>query len=190
MQPPIPPYQPTPNPRRKLFGWALFIALAVMLFLLLNKSGAPYPSVAISDVFEQLKDGHVSYVTIDGDRLLGEFRTPLPVGDQGERVLKFQSALPQGSGSDFSTVRYLTENAQGAKVYVGNNPNLLVNILVPLIPWLLIFGFIWFFVFRQLRSVRKPGTPAEPVRVIIMNLPGNVPMATEIEPPPPPPPAV
>src|SRR5206468_2909364 len=30
-------------------------------------------------------------------------------------------------------------------------------ILVPLIPWLLIFGFIWFFVFRQLRNSAGAG---------------------------------
>jgi hypothetical protein len=33
------------------------------------------------------------------------------------------------------------------------NSNSLRDLLVPLIPWLLIFGFIWFFAFRQLRNV-------------------------------------
>src|SRR5437667_470076 len=32
-----------------------------------------------------------------------------------------------------------------------------MNILLPLIPWLLIFGFIWFFVFRQLRNSAGAG---------------------------------
>src|SRR5688500_752925 len=30
--------------------------------------------------------------------------------------------------------------------------SLFARVLVPLVPWLLIFGFIWFFVFRQLRK--------------------------------------
>ena len=53
---------------------------------------------------------------------------------------------------------------------MGSN-NLLLNILVPLIPWLLIFFFIWFFVFRVLR--RAQTTPAEPMRVIVVNPPGG-----------------
>ena len=149
-----------------LFGWVLFIALAVMLFMLLNKPGGEYANVAVSDVFQQLKDGQVSYVSIEGERLVGEFRTPLALGQQGERVLKFQTALPPGSAADFATLRYLADNAQGAKVYVENNPNLLTNILVPLIPWLLIFGFIWFFVFRQLRRTAQRAPTPTPVVIV------------------------
>jgi len=32
-----------------------------------------------------------------------------------------------------------------------------VNILLPLVPWLLILAFIWFFVFRQLRNSAGAG---------------------------------
>ena len=38
-----------------------------------------------------------------------------------------------------------------------NQSNLLMNILLPLVPWLLIFGFVWFFVFRQLRDIAGAG---------------------------------
>src|SRR4051812_32199937 len=142
---------------RGLFGWVLFIALAVMLFMLLNKSGAQYASVPVSEVFKQLKEDKVKEVTIDGDKLTGEFREPQAVGEKNERITKFQTALPVNSSTDFATLRYLIDNAQNAKVNVENSPNLLINILVPLIPWLLIFGFIWFFVFRQLRNSAGAG---------------------------------
>jgi ATP-dependent Zn protease len=56
-------------------------------------------------------------------------------------------------GSNWDFVRWLLENSRGtATVEIRNANNVLVNILLPLIPWLLIFGFIWFFVFRQLRK--------------------------------------
>src|SRR5207247_1206744 len=42
-------------------------------------------------------------------------------------------------------------------VKVENNTNLILQVLLPLIPWLLIFGFIWFFVFRQLRNSASAG---------------------------------
>ena len=44
--------------------------------------------------------------------------------------------------------------------HAENNQNLLSTILIPLIPWLLIFAFIWFFVFRQLRNSAGAGTAA------------------------------
>ena len=50
------------------------------------------------------------------------------------------------------------------------------NILLPVSPWLLIFGFIWFFVFRQLR---KGGVFTAPRPESMLYEPGK-------EPPPPP----
>jgi hypothetical protein len=95
---------------RGLFGWVLFIGLAIMLFMLLNSRQAP-PGTA----------GPV----------------PRPV----------------------------------ANSYVH-------NILLPVLTWVLIFGFVWFFVFRQIRrsgiyadpktrpqsTLYEPGTPAPPPR--------------------------
>jgi hypothetical protein len=95
---------------RGLFGWVLFIGLAIMLFMLLNSRplarGTPGP-------------------------------VPRPV----------------------------------ANSYVR-------NLLLPVVPWVVIFGFAWFFVYRQIRrsgmyadpktrpqsSLYEPGTPAPPPR--------------------------
>jgi YcxB-like protein len=41
------------------------------------------------------------------------------------------------------------------------SPDYLINILLPVIPWLLIFGFIWFFVIRQIRKSGVAGAPPE-----------------------------
>jgi cell division protease FtsH len=142
---------------RGLFGWVLFIALAVMLFMLLNKSGAQYVSVSLSEITSRLKTDGVKELTIDGDKWIGEFRKPEAIGDKGENVTKFQTALPSNSSTDWSMTQWVLDNAKGAKVNIENSPNVLINILVPLIPWLLIFGFIWFFVFRQLRNSAGAG---------------------------------
>ena len=40
---------------RGLFGWVLFIALAVMLFMLLSKSQMQYAHVALSDFYSRLE---------------------------------------------------------------------------------------------------------------------------------------
>lgn len=72
----------------------------------------------------------------------------------GSSSVTFSVTLPQGVTESWAFVQWVLDNRRDAQVTVDNNSSLLVNILVPLIPWLLIFGFIWFFVFRVLRRVQ------------------------------------
>jgi cell division protease FtsH len=51
-----------------------------------------------------------------------------------------------------------------AQVSFRNNQNLLLNILVPLIPWLLIFGFIWFLRLPPAPQQRRRGRHARQLR--------------------------
>src|SRR5215207_4013667 len=59
---------------RGLFGWVLFVALAVMLFMLLNKGSTQYASIPMSEFEHRLKDDRVKTLTIEADKILGEFR--------------------------------------------------------------------------------------------------------------------
>ena len=59
--------------------------------------------------------------------------------------------------SNWDFTAWLLDHRGTADVKVDNNQNLLINMLLPMIPWLLIFGFIWFFVFRQLRNSAGAG---------------------------------
>ena len=150
---------------KRLFGWILFITLAVMLFMLLQKPKTQYPTISLSDFRQQLEADRVRSVVIENDQLLGEFVQPQTLENQ--TVLKFRVILPQGTTAQWQFTDWLTTNRGNATVIAERNPDLLMNILVPLIPWLLIFGFIWFFVFRQLRS--QKGKLGEPIRVIVIN---------------------
>jgi cell division protease FtsH len=140
---------------RGLFGWVLFIALAVMLIMLLQKGSTQYASIALSDFWSQLEQDHIANVTIEGDKLSGVLTAQQNIA--GQNVMKFQTALPAGTSSSWEVTRDILAKRGNAKVEVENSQNLLLNIIVPLIPWLLIFGFIWFFVFRQLRNSAGAG---------------------------------
>ena len=140
---------------RGFFGWFLFIALAVMLFMLLNKNSTSYANVPLSEFVSRLETDHVRTLTIDGDKITGEFRELEVIG--GDKIGKFQTPLPAGAQNTWELTKYVLDNRHGAQVNVENSPYLLLNIIVPLIPWLLIFGFIWFFVFRQLRNSAGAG---------------------------------
>jgi hypothetical protein len=54
-------------------------------------------------------------------------------------------------GSDYRFFHELVERVGLARLEVEPANSLIINILLPLIPWILIFSFIWFFV----RSSRK-----------------------------------
>src|SRR5688500_2729063 len=112
---------------RGLFGWVLFIALAVMLFMLLNKGSTQYASVPLSEFSSRLQQDGVKTLTIEGDKILGEFRKEelITIGEKGERVVKFQTALPAGTSTTWEMTEWVLANRKNAEVKVENSPNLL-----------------------------------------------------------------
>jgi len=139
--------------QRGLFGWVLFIALAVLLFMLLNKTSNQYTQIPVSEFESRLVEDKVRKVVVQGDELTGEFRNAETIPSVTGNVTKYRVVYPSGTfangGPQF---RWIMDHKASAVVEAENNQNLLINILVPLIPWLLIFGFIWFLVTRSLRG--------------------------------------
>ncbi len=143
---------------RGLFGWILFIGLVVMLVALFQMKSKTYTPISLSEFRRTLAEDKIQTVTIDGDELNGQFRSAEPIaGVVGQTVTLFKSPVPQGNASNWEFTQWLLDHAKNAEVKVENNQNLLINLLVPFVPWLLIFGFIWFFVFRQLRNSSGAG---------------------------------
>jgi ATP-dependent Zn protease len=150
------------NRRQHLFGWVFFIGLAVVFFLLMTRSSRRYPEIPLSDFQTQLLRGQVSWLWIEGDGVRGQLKS-VPAGST---TTAFRTTLPPGMASNWQFVNWMLENSHGARIQVINSDNPLATVIVPLIPWLLIFGFLWFFVFRTLRqslAARK-----EPLRVVIV----------------------
>jgi cell division protease FtsH len=150
------------KPRRHLFGWILWIGLAITLFLLLNHSrnAKSAESLPLSTFRELLQDDAVARVTVQDDELSGQLKS-----NQRTGIVDFRTTLPQGTSSSWTFTQWLLENRGTAVVDARNDRNLLLQILLPLVPWVLIFGFIWYFVFRQLRKGRLGN---EPMRVVIV----------------------
>ena len=150
---------------RGLFGWVLFIGLAIMLFLLVNQNKQRYQPIDLSAFMDKLEADQIQELIVDGDEIRGKFVREQPIINNAVPVLLFSTPIPPGTSSDWQFLQYLRDNKHGASVKIENNQNVLINILLPLIPWLLIFGFIWFFVFRQLR---KGALRNEPMRVVVV----------------------
>ncbi|HZN65287.1 MAG TPA: ATP-dependent zinc metalloprotease FtsH, partial [Tepidisphaeraceae bacterium] len=193
---------------RGLFGWVLFIGLAIMLFMLLSKQGShvkpiplsefmnvvdpvgrgagsglvratapatspavsaipngpeqpasrpanPGPTVAPAPAQASAPRLKIEWITIEGDELTGKFEKQEAVA--GQRVEWFKVALPPNMSQDWAFQHWLWTKAGDARIDIKGTNSLVINILLPLIPWLLIFGFIWFFIFRQLRNSAGAG---------------------------------
>ncbi len=172
-QPPNPlPYatpgypQPQPKRGRSLFGWVLFIGLAVMLFLLLQtKHRSAGVQVPVSELFAQLNAGNVSEILVEGDTLRARLKGAVNYSTASGPTPFILADLPAGTAQSWKFIRELIYHQSAPAVRVENNNSVLLNVFIPLIPWLLIFLFIWFFVFRQLR--KRPANPvATPVYMV------------------------
>jgi ATP-dependent Zn protease len=162
------PFATPAAPRRSfgrgLFGWLLFIGLMVMLFVVLKRDQGKAYELSLNDLRSELDNGNLKSIVIEGDELSGQFVTP-PSSTSGSA--RYRTVLPAGTAGQWTFVQWLLDHGKGANVVANNNTNLLAQFILPLVPWLLIFGFVWFFIFRQLR---KSGTqPVRPAPVYIVN---------------------
>jgi cell division protease FtsH len=142
---------------RGVFGWVLFVGLAIMLFMLLNNNRRSYHEIPWSTFETKLKEDQVKTLTVEGDEITGQFLTAIEVEGRADKIEHFKTTLMSGNSGDWRFIEWLNEHRGTAAVTLRNNQNLILQVLLPLIPWLLIFGFIWFFVFRQLRNSAGAG---------------------------------
>src|SRR6476469_717392 len=87
--------------RSGLFGWLLFIALAVLLVMLVQRSGQHQAEIANSDFWRFLKTDKIQEMKVEGDEISGKFRekqriTQIANGGPTE-TLEFKTAFPTGS---------------------------------------------------------------------------------------------
>src|SRR5690348_15617057 len=85
---------------RGVFGWLLFIGLAVMLFMLLNNQSQGNREVAISDLIKQIEAGKVQDMTVDGSEVTGTFTQPFQ-GTSGTTFTKFKTTVSSGQTPDW-----------------------------------------------------------------------------------------
>src|SRR6476660_5864471 len=86
---------PAPGMRfgRGVFGWVLFILLAIMLFVLVQGKNRQSHQIPIGDFWTVLNADQVQSVTIEGDDLVGEFKSEQQVQNIG-KVKNFRTQIP------------------------------------------------------------------------------------------------
>src|SRR5262249_10399058 len=134
---------------RGVFGWVLFIGLAIMLFVLLRQQQNNSTELSWSDVKEKLVNGQIRSLTIGSEELTGELNTT-------QQPNRFKTPVQQNM-VDFNMLQWITDNRGTADIRINANQGVILQVILPFIPWLLIFGFVWFFIFRQLRNSAGAG---------------------------------
>ena len=153
------PNMPGMKMGRSLFTWLLVIGLAAMLIMLFNQTDRQVSRVAFSEFDQRLAEGQVKSMLIEGDEIQGEFRSPQTVTVDGKNVQATKFRTQAGIGGALSTEMetYIREHRNGASLEFRATQNLLINMFLPIIPWIVLIAFFWIFVFRQLRGAAGPG---------------------------------
>ncbi len=146
---PIPP--PMKMPRGGL-SWIIFLGLALAMVALLSKSYNRPTILNITQFYSYLNNHQIEQVIIRDGSIDGKLRTL--TGQKPSSSADFEVKLPRETTHSPEFIDSLRKQceATGTSLKYEPSDNLFLQVFLSLIPWLLIFGFIWFFVFRQIRN--------------------------------------
>ncbi|MBK8267816.1 MAG: AAA family ATPase [Planctomycetes bacterium] len=145
-----------PSPRKKITGgvmsWIGFVLIALMIVMVVMQGYNPPQTLSIDDFFRRAAADQFSEITVKDDALVGKARTD----GQGQKV---GTKIPKEYRVEYNTVTGVPELVDklmvicpGTTIKYQRSNEPIITMLLSIVPWLLILGFIWFFVFRQLRS--------------------------------------
>ena len=150
---------------RGLIGWILFVTVALLLYVWLRQQAPTSTTVPFSTFHRQVQSSNVLSVVMAGDEIHGQVRTAVSVGST--RVTRFHTLLPGGLGGSWEFNRYLLDSNPAIDVRVEPANNILVNFFLPLIPWVVIMGFVWLLIVRSTR--RNDALRRQPMPVVVVN---------------------
>ncbi len=146
------PGAPGFRPSRNLISWLVLMGTAMVLLIFLQQSSQSSKPVPISEFLKYVEDQQVTALVIRSTegKLEGE-RKPNATDPPGVRAVYFTVAYPSAA-IDHAFIQQMREKLPDAKIE-EKQQSLYLPILMSFLPWLLVFGFIWFFIFRQIRNV-------------------------------------
>ncbi|MCO6436160.1 MAG: ATP-dependent zinc metalloprotease FtsH [Phycisphaerae bacterium] len=141
-----------PNVRlsRNFVSWLFVLGLVLLLVTLLTSSLDPAKEISISEFYKHLENKHVAKLTIkeEDGKIEGEL-VPTEGTAAGAPPERFFVEYPRAAIDDEFLRRLIRES--NAEVS-AQRTNQFVLVLLSMLPWILIFAFIWFVIFRQIRN--------------------------------------
>jgi cell division protease FtsH len=144
---------------RGVLGTLLAVCIAVAILGLWISNG-PHRAVLvpISDFENLLQNDKVAFATIEGDDISGDFKAAETIQTVGQPVLHFRTTYPAGTFTNGGIYLSRIMAMRGtAKIDADNGQVFINNFLLPFLPWVILIGFIWFVLLRQLRNSAGSG---------------------------------
>ena len=149
------PSKPPVRLSRGAFSWIIIFGLALMLLVMLQRGMGNANPINITDFWTYIQNGEIKLLVFKEDSITGEFTKPPP--NATDNSTAFEVEYPaiarnfEGMRKDIEALAR-KHNQPMPKISYKPSNNQLMNALIAMIPWLLLFGIIWFLLFRQLRQ--------------------------------------
>ncbi len=150
---PIPPIKFGPNNVGKSgLSWLIFLALLLLIIAILGRNYRHATKLSISQFYAYLENRQIEQVVIRDGSVTGKLKTL--IGQSPGSSPEFEVKFPKETTQSPDFVKELEKKCRdtGTELKYEPSENAFLQVLLSFIPWLLIFGFIWFFIFRQIRN--------------------------------------
>jgi cell division protease FtsH len=145
--PPKPPVRIT----RGAFSWLIIFGLALTFLILLQQNRSAANTLSIDSFWTYVRNSEVESIIIRDSSITGKLKV-VPPDAGADGVKEFTCAYPEPA-KNFEQIRTeINRIDRSIRVEYKPDNNLLLQVFVTMIPWLLIFAFLWFIVFRQFRQ--------------------------------------
>ena len=138
-----------------MLSWIVIVAIFVLIVAIFQKGQSEPEPKAWSAFVQMLDQGNIeSMVVYDDGRIIAKKKSTAgdAYGSSGEVITRAETAL---DGNGFARINELASfrdnNGQlqyKAKVEFKKTNNMLFNVIVNAIPYLLVLGLLWFLFFR------------------------------------------
>ncbi len=134
---------------RGVLGWVVFILFSLMLVMMVMTSFPNRDELTYDQFRRELRNDNIKEAVIKEDRIAGELKE---VQSQAQNK-QFEVVIPAEGFDKRELYADFERYSPHTSVKFDTGGGYFISILVSIIPWILIFAFAWFFVFRQLRGV-------------------------------------
>jgi len=146
-----------PNTRlsRNVMSWLFLLALALMLVMVLNNSLLTSQEITLSEFEKLVRNQQIVQLSIkDEDGIIEGVRKQVQ-GEAPNTTPQFKVNFPRGA-IDSEFIARLNKDLPNAEIKSARR-NQFVIVLLGTLPYLLLFGIIWFFIIRQFRGAGGAG---------------------------------
>ncbi len=144
--PPKPPVRIT----RGAFSWLIIFGLALTFLILLQQGRSSAHKLTVTAFWKEVAENNVESIVVRDSTITGTLKQAPP--DAPSDIKEFTCNYPKPA-ENFEEIRTkLNDLDRNVRIEYKPDNNLLLQVFITMIPWLLIFAFLWFIVFRQFRQ--------------------------------------